>query len=153
MFNIKVNTLNRILFFVILAWCLGFLWEFVIHIFPNSIYALPFFFFFYSIVCHTQPEKLFTIFNYSTLVCSRCAGIYFGGLVSIIIILFGYKKNISTKILLISSIPLFIDVIFTTFRVYNYSQYFSLVTGMLLGSLGFFYIHKSFVLLFTKNKG
>jgi uncharacterized membrane protein len=153
LFNIKENTLNWILFFILFIWCLGILGELLIHIFPSTVILFPLLKYNYSIVCHQQNDKLFHYFGYTTLVCSRCTGIYFGGLLSIILILFNFKKELSTKILLIVSIPLFFDVIFVSVGIYEYSHYLALVTGLLLGSFGFFYIHKSIVSLFTKNKG
>ncbi len=153
MFNIKDKTLNWLLFLILLVWCLGILGEFIIHIFPKIAIIFPFLKYNYSIVCHQQNDKLFHYFGYSTLVCSRCTGIYFGGLISTFLIIFNFKKDISTKILILASTPLFIDVILTSIGVYNYSHYFALVTGLLLGSFGFFYIHKSIVMLLIKKKG
>jgi uncharacterized membrane protein len=86
------------------------------------------------------------------LVCSRCAGIYFGGLFSSLLVLLGLKKNISTKILLLSSIPLILDVILYSISIYNYSNYIALLTGFLLGSIGFIYIHKSVLELLNKDR-
>ncbi|MBK7103919.1 MAG: DUF2085 domain-containing protein [Ignavibacteriae bacterium] len=153
MFNIKVNSVNLFLFFIIFIWCLGILAEFLLNLFPSLFYIFPFLKYNYSIVCHTQSEKLFTYFGYHTLVCSRCTGIYFGSLISIILIIFGFEKSISTKQLLIFSIPLFLDVIFTTLNAYPYIHLLSLVTGLLLGSIGFSYIHKLILNLLIKQKG
>lgn len=144
---------NFLIFLLILFWCLGFLWEFVLHFFPTSIYLLPFLKYNYSIVCHTETEKLFSLFGYNTLVCSRCAGIYFGGLFSSFLVLLGLKKNISTKVLLLSSIPLILDVILYSVGIYQYSKYIALLTGLLLGSIGFIYIHRSIIEFLTKTEG
>ena len=148
-----MKRLNWILFLLIFIWCLGILWELIINIFPNAIYAFPILKNNYSIVCHTQSEKLFTYLNYRTLTCSRCTGIYFGSLVSIFLIIVGLRKNISTKFLLVISLPMFVDVILTTFNFYEYSQFLALFSGLLLGSSGFFYIHTSIVELLLENKG
>jgi uncharacterized membrane protein len=86
------------------------------------------------------------------LVCSRCAGIYFGGCFSSLIVLLGLKKNITTRLLLLSSIPLILDVILYSLNIYNYSKYIALLTGFLLGSIGFIYIHRSIIELLTKSK-
>lgn len=153
MFKIKEKTLNRFLFIILFIWCSGILGDYLISIFPNTLIIFPFLKYNYSIVCHQQSGKLFHYFGYSTLVCSRCTGIYFGGLISIILIIFNFKTDISTKILVSASIPLLIDVTLTTFGVYNYSNNFALMTGLLLGSFGFFYIHGSIVTLLIKNKG
>jgi uncharacterized membrane protein len=124
-------------FTLIFIWCIGILWEVVIHFFPNLIVALPFLKYNYSIVCHQEPEKLFSIGNYKTLVCSRCTGIYFGALFSSIIALTGLIRKTNTKVLLFSSIPMFIDVVLYSFGLYSYSKTIALFTGLLLGSVGF----------------
>ncbi len=148
-----MKRLNWLLFILIFVWCIGIIWEPIITIFPNGIYALPILKYNYSIVCHTQNEKLFIFFDYKTLLCSRCAGIYLGSLVSILLIIFGLRKNITTKLLFMITIPMFVDVILTSLGIYGYSQYLALFTGLLLGSFGFFYIHTSIVELLIENKG
>ncbi len=153
-----MNTFNKrtidILFFLlILLWCVGILWEIVINYFPTTFYFIPFLKYNYSIVCHTEPEKLFTIGKFHTLVCSRCTGIYYGGLISSIIIIFGAINKINTKLLLLSSIPMLLDVTLYTIGIYNYSKYIALFTGLLLGSVGFIYIHCAIIELLNKQKG
>ena len=138
-------------FTLILIWCIGILWEVVIHFFPNLIVALPFLKYNYSIVCHQQPEKLFVIGNYKTLVCSRCTGIYFGALFSSVLLLLGLIKKASTKFLLLASIPMFVDVIFHSLGIYSYSKPIALLTGLLLGSVGFIYIHDAIKNIFIKK--
>jgi len=144
---------NFILFIFILIWCLGILWEIVIHHFPSSFYFLPFLKYNYSVVCHIQSEKLFVFGNFHTLVCSRCSGIYFGALISSFIILLGFSKNFSTKVLFLSSLPMFLDIFLYSLNVYDYSKYSALLSGLLLGSIGFIYIHSSIIELLTKQKG
>ncbi len=129
------------------------MWEIVVIYFPDLLFLFPFLKYNYSIVCHTQPEKLFQISNFHTLVCSRCFGIYSGALLSIILILFGFYKSLGTKFLLLSSIPMFADVILYSFGFYTYSKWLAFSTGILLGSVGFFYIHSSLLSFFAKNKG
>lgn len=106
----------------------------------------------YSIVCHTQSDKLFTIGNFHTLVCSRCTGIYFGALISSFTIIFGFIKKVSTKLLLLSAVPMIIDIVLYSNSFYNYSKYIALFTGLLLGSVGFIYIHEAIFELLRKEK-
>ncbi|MBK8945667.1 MAG: DUF2085 domain-containing protein [Ignavibacteriae bacterium] len=127
--------------------------ELFLDTFPAIFYIFPFLKYNYTIVCHTQSEKLINYFGYHTLVCARCSGIYFGSLFSIILILFRIEKSVSTKQLFIFSIPLFLDVIFTSFGIYSYIHLISFITGLLLGSVGFSYIHKQILLLFIKHQG
>lgn len=144
--------IDVVIFTLIFLWCLGILWEIVIHFFPNLIVALPFLKYNYSLVCHQEPEKLFSIGNYKTLVCSRCTGIYFGALFSSMIALTGFIKKVNTKLLLLSSIPMFIDVILYSFGFYTYSKTIALFTGLLLGSVGFIYIHDAIKIILLKKE-
>ena len=152
-----MNSLNKkfteiILFLLVSIWCLGIFWEFICNMFPNLVTYLPFLKYNYSIVCHTQNEKLLKIGLFETMTCSRCTGIYFGGFFSSLILLFGYKKIISTKTLLLFSIPMFVDVILYSLGIYSYSKYLALVTGLLLGSVGFIYIHNSIIELLDQKR-
>ena len=150
--SVKIKITEVILVFLITIWCIGIFWELVSSKYPNLVYYLPFLKYNYSIVCHTQPEKLLEVGSFKTLTCSRCTGIYLGGFLSGLIILIGFKKLISTKNLLFSSIPIFIDVIFYSVGFYSYSKYLALLTGLLLGSVGFIYIHNSIIELFDKQR-
>lgn len=141
------------LFLLILFWCIGIFWEVVYHFYPNAVIYLPILKYNYSIVCHTEPEKLFNIFHFNSLTCSRCTGIYFGGLFSSMIVLFSSLKTISLRLFLLSSVPMFLDVILYSSGIYTYSKYFALFTGLLLGSVGFLYIHNSIIELLNKPEG
>lgn len=146
-------TLNILFSSILLIWIVGFLWNLIIFHFPYMIKFLPFLKYNYSIVCHTHVEKLFEFWNIKTLLCSRCSGIYLGAFISSIAILLGLKKNISTKFLLLSLLPILLDIILYTLGIYNYSQYVALSTGLLLGSLGFIYIHNSiFEMIINKER-
>ena len=146
------NSINLILFLIILLWCIGIFSEYLINIFPTIFYVFPFLKYNYSIVCHTQPEKLINYFGFHTLVCARCTGIYIGSLISIILVILGFKKNVSTKTLIYFSLPMFLDVFFTSFSIYQYLHFIAFVSGLLLGSVGFSYIHKQILVLFSKEK-
>lgn len=150
--SVKIKITEIIILILITIWCLGIFWEFLLYKFPNLIYYLPFLKYNYSIVCHTQQEKLLEIGNFKTLTCSRCTGIYLGGFLSSLFIVMGLKKIISTKTLLFISIPMFLDVILYSFGIYSYSKYLALLTGLLLGSVGFIYIHNSIIELFDKQR-
>lgn len=149
--NFLISKLNLILFILVLLWWIGIIWNLIILFFPNLILALPILKYNYSLVCHVQEHKLYDFFDATTLVCSRCFGIYSGALFSSIGILLGLKLKVSTKLLLFISIPLFIDVILSSFGIYNYSKHFALFTGLLLGSVGFVYFRNALILLFEKN--
>jgi uncharacterized membrane protein len=95
----------------------------------------------YSLVCHQDSEKLITGGIYSSKVCARCTGIYSGAVLTIVILFFlKISKKINIKYLLISSIPILLDIIFYNIGIYSYSKSIAFTTGILFGSAGFFYI-------------
>jgi len=146
---LRPNKILDIIFFtIILVWVIGIFAEPLTKFIPELAILLPFLKYNYSLVCHTDPNKLFSIFDSHTLVCSRCLGIYLGGLLASIIFIFHKPKSFGTRILFYSSIPMFIDIIFYTLNIYHYSVYLAMLTGLLLGSVGFFYIHDEILKLF-----
>jgi len=87
----------------------------------------------YSTVCHQENFKCISFGNDKMLVCARCAGIYFGAFITSISSLFFIVPFISKKILMISILPLMMDVFLTTSGVYTYSQALSFMTGIIFG--------------------
>lgn len=136
-----------------LFWVIGIFSEILVNYVPTAFYFFPFLKYNYSIVCHTESEKLFNIGIYRSLVCSRCTGIYLGGFFSSIIILLGFSREVSTKLLLVSSIPIFTDVFLYLFDFYSYCKFSALFTGFLLGSVGFIYIHRTVIEILINKKG
>lgn len=129
----------RLIFFVgILIWTIGILSPClnmrnpVLLIFTDQIY---------SAVCHQNPDKTFLCGSNFLFVCARCFGIYTGALACSFIILF-YKKWFRLNLipLIISAVPLLLDVLFISFHIYAYTHIVSFFTGMLFGSISFIYI-------------
>ena len=87
----------------------------------------------YSTVCHQNNYKCIALESGKMLVCARCAGIYFGTFISAIFSLFITIPFVSKKILMVAILPLIIDVLLTSIGLYSYSQFLSLVTGMMFG--------------------
>ena len=145
--------LKIILFTLIVIWCAGFLIEFIIPHFGSAVYALPFLNKFYSLVCHQNPDKLITINGYSTLVCARCTGIYFGFLFSAAIFIFTIKiTEPKIKYFIFAGIPMLLDVLFYSIGIYQYSKTIALITGLLLGSVGFIYFYDALKKLYFEFK-
>jgi uncharacterized membrane protein len=48
--------------------------------------------YFYSFVCHQNPERSFHVLGHSLAVCARCTGIYFGALTGVIVFPFIAEK-------------------------------------------------------------
>ena len=89
----------------------------------------------YSTVCHQESVKCISIGGTTLLVCSRCAGIYTGALISGLLSLLVTLPEINKKILILSTIPLTMDVFFTFTGVYTYSRSMAFSTGLAFGTI------------------
>ncbi len=137
----------------LLVWVSGIFFEWIIPLFPNSVFALPILQNAYSHVCHQQSHKLLGDSVYHSLVCARCIGIYFGFfLVSIISLIWKLPSEPRVKYFLIAMLPMFADVILYSIGVYSYSKILALFTGLLLGSTGFLYFYSALNKLFQEIK-
>ena len=105
----------------------------------------------YSKICHQESLKCISIGNASMMVCSRCAGIYFGaftaGLLSLLLIV----PSISRRVLILSAIPLGMDVLFVLTGVYTYSQGIAFATGLVLGGAVYLFLLNELENLFSKK--
>lgn len=148
--SIKIKLL---LFFVISLWTFGFFSEFIIPHFNALSYAYPFINITYSTVCHQQFEKLIEINGHHSLVCSRCSGIYIGGLLSSTILLFIPTLKIRNgRLILLAALPMLVDVMLYSLGVYSYSKTIALISGFLFGSVGIAYIYYGLQILVEKNE-
>ncbi|MCU7490213.1 MAG: DUF2085 domain-containing protein [Ignavibacteria bacterium] len=99
----------------------------------------------YSHVCHQITEKTIFILGRPLLVCSRCFGIYAGLFAASLFSLFiSVKRPLRKKYLIFAGIPMLLDVMLYSVNIYNYSKITAFLTGLLLGSVGFFYILGAF---------
>ncbi len=136
--------LRLLIVLLLTLWLFGIFIEWFIPVFPNTAVAIPFLQKSYSLVCHQQPQKLLGESVYHSLVCSRCAGIYLGFyLVSIVSLFYVIKKEPKLKILVIAVIPMIADVTLYSLGFYDYSKTLALLTGFLLGSVGFLYFYSA----------
>jgi uncharacterized membrane protein len=105
----------------------------------------------YSNVCHQENAKCISVGNASMMVCSRCAGIYFGaftaGLLSLLLIV----PSISGRVLILSAIPLGMDVLLVLTGVYTYSQGIAFVTGLIFGGIVYLFLLNELENLFSKK--
>ncbi len=131
-----------VLFFLLLFWCLGIFVEWLTKIDEHFVFVLPFLQKTFSLVCHQEKNKLLFFDGAETLACARCTGIYLGLLISSVLVLFKLsKKKFHINILLIASVPMIVDVLLTSLNIYTYSKLIAFSTGLLLGSIGFFYLY------------
>lgn len=89
----------------------------------------------YSTVCHQESSKCLSIGSASMLVCARCAGIYTGALIAGLLSLLLIVPSISKRVLILSAIPLAMDVFLTFTEVYTYSQGLAFATGLAFGGM------------------
>ncbi len=133
----------RILFFfVLLFWCVGIFSEAFIYIYDSTVYLLPFIKGTYSIVCHQDTNKIIHFCGCESFVCARCVGIYIGLLCIAAISIFHKEiKIIGLRNLLLISLPMILDVFFSSIGFYKYSKYVAFITGFLFGSAVFSYFY------------
>ena len=133
---------SLILFILILIWFLGIFIEWFIKIDQHFVFALPYLQKTYSLVCHHEKNKLLLFGGIETLTCARCTGIYLGLLLSSFLVLIKLPKwKLHINILFIAAAPMITDVLLTSFNIYAYSKSIAFSTGLLLGSIGFFYLY------------
>jgi len=89
----------------------------------------------YSRVCHQQDNKCISLAGTKMLICARCAGIYFGALVSLFFMFFRSTPKLKLGIFVLSAIPLLLDVFVTNLKLYEYSKPIAFSTGLIFGSV------------------
>ncbi len=142
-----------IIFLIILLWYAGIYIEFLAKYFNKLLYLVPFLNLMYSDVCHQVPTKEIFSNGLHTLVCARCVGIYTGVLaVAFIALFFKELKEGPKLILLLSFLPVALDVAFANFGIYDYSKTIALITGFILGSIVFYYFYKAISSKFWNSK-
>jgi uncharacterized membrane protein len=132
-FTSNKKVIRFVIFLSLLLWCLGFTYA---SLFPKSqmIILYPLLKQFYSSVCHQIGYKTIQLNGINFLVCARCSGIYFGGLITSILFLF-FPKSYSLKVhhIFIAAVPMLLDVILYSTGVYEYSKIIALSSGLLFG--------------------
>ena len=153
----KQLLIRSLIFLVLAVWCAGFVSPFFSG--NSQIYPLlfPFLKTGYGKVCHQAESKTFIILGHHLLVCARCTGIYTGALFSAVLALFIFKnKEYKIIFLLLSLIPMLLDVILYSSGAYSYSKIIAFLTGIFSGSVVFVYIlaafEKFFLTEFRKNE-
>lgn len=146
---IRIFSIRIILLSVLTIWVLGFIQP-MLGIIDNAVinYFLKRA---YSIVCHQESYKLITHAGAEMLVCSRCAGIYFGSLLAGITTLFFAIPQIKIRILLFASIPIAADILFNITGYYDYSRLIAFSTGMILGITLYLFLMNEIENLFSNT--
>lgn len=91
----------------------------------------------YAPVCHQQQGRCFEVHESYFLVCARCTGIYLGwfaGLTATFVP--GITRiNLRSKWLLLSGLPILIDVICYNTGLYPYQKSIAFLTGIVTGGI------------------
>ncbi|MFA8344047.1 MAG: DUF2085 domain-containing protein [Rhodothermaceae bacterium] len=146
----KNNIIRLILILITAIWIFGFSYNSFFPDTPEATALNPIIKKFYSNVCHQDDGKLCLINGHKLLVCPRCAGIYLG-IFAGIVFSFIFKSPIKLKILILSGVLILLDVVLTTFDVYDYSKHFAFVTGLFFGISLFLYIQDVIFKIFTRK--
>lgn len=147
--NFYLILTKAILLSFFLMWIIGFLTP-IISFQENAIinYSLERVF---SRVCHQEEAKCVTLYGQQMLVCARCAGIYFGAFLTILLMFFISLPKLRFKYFLIASIPMLSDVLFSSINVYQYSKPLSFGTGLIFGSIVCLFLLSEVENLFSNN--
>jgi uncharacterized membrane protein len=85
-------------------------------------------------------------------VCARCAGIYFGALITSLSIFALRDIQLNEKLLFMTLLFLCADVLLVATGIYNYSKIISFSTGFLFGGSVYAYLMKEIETLFFNSK-
>ena len=121
-------------FFFICLWCFGIISP--LFFYNEKIFLLmqPLLNQIFSTVCHQAHEKTISIEGVDIFVCSRCAGIYLGILVTSFVTLILIPPQKTYVLLLLTLLIMLIDVLLSKLGIYHYSKLAALLTGLFLGS-------------------
>jgi len=98
--------------------------------------------------CHQMPERSFFYKDYQFPVCARCTGVIIGEIITIIILIFGIKLNISTSVFLLGIMG--IDWFIQFIKVLQSNNIRRLITGI-SGGIGLTYIYYYLIIYIIKQ--
>jgi len=140
-----------VFFFLLLLWCTAIFAEYLIPYLGRFAISIPFIKKSFSFLCHQEEAKLIVSGGCHSMVCSRCAGIYLGALLSSLFnLIWPNTPRITNKLLVLSSLPMILDVAGTTLSIYTYSKITAFSTGILFGVVTFLYFYNAFTDLLTE---
>ena len=94
-------------------------------------------YFFFSPVCHQQPERSFVLMGYSLAVCHRCFGIYAGLWAGCVIRLparFVYRSPLWRRVIVTAgAVPLLLDALLPMAGLWTGNSMSRFFTGLLFG--------------------
>jgi uncharacterized membrane protein len=98
----------------------------------------------FGMLCHQLPERSYFIEGHQLAVCSRCTGLYAGFTFTLLLypLIGSLKKTVAPprSWLLLSAVPLLIDVAVNFFGFWHNTHGSRLLTGALPGAVAVFYV-------------
>ena len=81
--------------------------------------------------CHRIKDRSIWFFGLEKVLCSRCLGIFLGGIIGLILIIYQYRIDLIWSILLL--VPLIFDGVTQALNYRQSNNYFRLITGFIFG--------------------
>jgi uncharacterized membrane protein len=110
----------------------------------------------FATLCHQLPERSYFIDGHKLAVCSRCAGVY-GGFV-LALLLYPLLRSLrnaafpARKWLLLAAVPLAVDFSLTFFGFWENTHTSRLLSGALLGGAAVFYVMPGIIELSLRGR-
>jgi uncharacterized membrane protein len=103
----------------------------------------------FSAICHQRPERSFHLSGFPLTVCARCAGIYAGFLLGLLVYPFARRLDDETmperRWLLLAAAPMLIDVAGDAVGLFASSFASRAITGLIGGAATAFYLFPGLV--------
>jgi len=145
-------SLRFLILAVVLIWCTGFSLNILISDTAFMAVTTPVLNLFYGNVCHQNDGKLIYINGFCFSVCARCSGIYFGALITSVLMLFLINaKRISSFFLISAAAILACDIIVNNFIIGSYNKPSAFITGLIFGSVCLIILINTIEELFLKQ--
>jgi len=136
------KTTYRIVFFASLIWCLSIIAP-PIAVHFGAVRLADFIYGFFSRICHQLDSHSLHLFDAKLAVCARCAAIYYGFFVSVILYLLFLRKTRtgavtdviiqSPRRLLLSILPILLDVGLSELGVHESTLVTRVMSGVIFG--------------------
>lgn len=130
----RVFTIKVFLFAVLTIACAGIAFDILFPDYKDNFIVSFILKNFWGNVCHQEHNKSLSINGTYLMVCSRCAGIYFGAWFVSFISMFIKQIKINLSLIIICTIPMLADILFYNIRIYEYSKVIAFFSGVIFSS-------------------
>ena len=87
----------------------------------------------FSVVCHQQPERSFTLFGGAVAVCARCLGIYLGAAIGLVM---NTSRRLATQVLVAAVVVNLVDWLAELAGLHGNWMFARFAFGLALGMTG-----------------